>query len=224
MNGKCLASIWISGAVFLGMAAAEDVSLLTAQGADGEIAGWKSFHEGEGTRTGAVWHLDKGGVLVCRGNPNGYLFTERAYSDFVLSLEWRWPPGGKAGKGGVLIRLSGENRIWPRSLEAQLNAGAAGDFWALGGFEVGGPAERVKSLIHPRFGLLKNLPRLGGAEKPVGEWNGMEVVAKGGVVTITLNGEEVNRAEGCAPEAGPILLTAEGAEIHFRHLRIREAK
>lgn len=200
------------------------VPMLTVQAADGELDGWASFSETAGVKTGEVWKLSADGVLICRGTPNGYLYTKKPYADFVMTLEWRWPPGGTAGKGGVLFRMSGDHLIWPRSLEAQLNAGAAGDFWALGGFGIGGPQDRMKTLEHPRFGQLRNLPRLGGVEKPVGEWNTMEIVAKGGVVVLKVNGEEVNRAEGCATAAGPILLTAEGAEIHFRNLRIESEK
>lgn len=222
MNGRYLTRLWVGSALLIGVATADE-SLLTTQGEDGELAGWKCFLEGAGTPAGAVWRLEGDGLLVCKGTPNGYLYTGKSYADFVLALEWRWPPGGKAGKGGVLIRMSGENQIWPCSLEAQLNAGAAGDFWALGGFDIGGPQERVKVVPHPRFGLLKNLPRLRGTEKPVGEWNAMEVLAKGGVVIIRLNGEEVNRTEAAASTPGPILLTSEGTEIQFRNIRIRAA-
>ena len=40
---------------------------------------------------------------------------------------------------------------------------------------------------------------------------------------MTINGELVNEATGCdAP--GKIVLTAEGAEIHFRNLRLKSAR
>ena len=55
-------------------------NLLTRQNADGEIAGWKSFHEQPGTKTGDVWKLDGDGVLTCRGEPKGYLYTEQESS------------------------------------------------------------------------------------------------------------------------------------------------
>lgn len=197
------------------------VALLAEQDSSGEFAGWKRFSEEAGKRTGDVWCLGKDGVLVCRGTPLGYLYTEAPQTDFILTLEWRWPPGGQPGKGGVLFRMSGEHGIWPRSLEAQLNAGGAGDFWALGGFELGGPAERLKTVMHPRFGRLSHLPRLRGSEKAPGEWNRMEIEARGGTVILRMNGEEVNRAGGCAVQPGPILLTVEGSEIQFRHLRLQ---
>ena len=79
-------------------------NLLTHQDADGEIAGWKSFHEQPNTKTSDGWKLGNDGVLTCRGEPKGYLVTEQTYQDFTLSFEWRWPPGGKAGNGRNFAR------------------------------------------------------------------------------------------------------------------------
>ena len=74
----------------------------------------------------------------------------------MLKLEWRWPTDKEPGKGGVLIHITGENKIWPKSLEAQLNAGDAGDFWGLDGYELSGPADRTRSFDNEKFGKLTN--------------------------------------------------------------------
>lgn len=37
-----------------------------------------------------VWRTEDG-VLICTGNPLGYLYTKQDYRDFTLKLEWRWP-------------------------------------------------------------------------------------------------------------------------------------
>lgn len=198
----------------------EGQSLLTVQSPDGTLAGWKSFHNDPRAKTGDVWKL-AGGVLTCKGSPLGYLFTEKTYTDFVLTLEWRSPPGKTPGKGGVLFRMSGKNKVWPRSLEAQLNAGAEGDFWGLDGYELNGPAARHKVVQHAQFGKLTNLSRTKDAVRKPGEWNRYEITAVGGTVTLRINGEEVNRATGCDVVAGPICLTAEGNEIQFRDVRIQ---
>ena len=183
------------------------------------LAPWDCYIAEPGVTRDDVWKLENG-ILVCRGTPLGYLYTKKKYTDFQLTLEWRWPPGGVPGKGGVLIRMTGEHRIWPRSLEAQLNVGEAGDFWGLGGYGLAGPAERWKSFQHDQFGDLTNLSKLENREKPAGEWNTYEIVAEGGTVTLRINGTEVNEAGGCAAVAGPICLTAEGSEIHFRNIRL----
>ncbi|NQU25784.1 MAG: DUF1080 domain-containing protein [Candidatus Nealsonbacteria bacterium] len=186
-------------------------------GADGSA--WKHFSGEPGTKLGDVWKTTDG-VLVCKGMPNGYIYTTRDYADFMLRLEWRWPPEGKPGKGGVLLRTTGENRIWPKCLEAQINSPDAGDFWGLGGFRLTGPEDRSKSLEHPQFGKLTNVKKTEDVEKPAGQWNQYEIVADGDTVVLSINGKEVNRATGCETAPGKILLTAEGDEIHFRNVTL----
>ncbi len=193
--------------------------LITTQNRDGMLEGWKFFCAEPATQCGAVWQF-KDGVLSCRGTPKGYLYTEKEYSDFVLRLEWRWPAGKKAGSGGVLIRTTGPHKIWPRSLEAQINAGQAGDFWGLDGFQLEGPAERSKSLQHEQFGKLVNVAKSSAVEKPGGAWNQYEITARGAEVTLRINGEVVNRATRCDVAAGSICLTAEGDEIEFRNVEL----
>ena len=165
-----------------------------------------------------VWRMEDD-VLICSGNPLGYLYSRTDYRDLTLKLEWRWPEG-KPGKGGVLIRMTGEHRIWPRSLEAQINAGDAGDFWGLSGYGLTGSAERMKSLEHEQFGKLTNVKKIKAAEKPAGQWNTYEIIAEGETVTLIINGEEVNKATGCDLDAGRICFTSEGSEIHFRNITL----
>lgn len=194
--------------------------LLTRQTADGEIENWTSFHEEAGTRTGDVWTLGNDGVLVCKGTPRGYLYTGQDYGDFTLSFEWRWPPGGEAGKGGVLLRTIGEQKIWPRSLEVQLNAGQAGDFWAIGGYGLSAAPERTEKVSHDQLGELIHVTRLRSVENPAGMWNHGFVRMAGGTVTVGMNGELVNHAMDCDLTPGKLLLTSEGSAIHFRRLRL----
>jgi len=180
------------------------------------LEAWECYLADPEAKVQDVWCIEDG-VLICRGKPLGYLYTKRGYRDFVLKLEWRWPPGKKPGNGGVLIRMTGEHRIWPMSLEAQLNAGNAGDFWGLAGYGLSGPVEIMRSSDHKEFGRLTNLKKTKALEKPPGEWNTYEIIAKGATVTLIINGEEVNRATGCDVNPGRICLTSEGSEIHFRN-------
>ncbi len=197
--------------------------LVAKQDASGEITGWRWFCETPGTKTGDVWRLTDEGVLVCRGEPKGYLATEREYGEFALRLQWRWPEG-KAGKGGVLIRMTGPDKIWPTSLEAQLNYPDAGDFWGLDGYTFSGPSQRLKRIDESPYGKLVNLRREEDFEKPVGQWNTYEIVAAGGTVILRINDHEVNRAVDCVGRAGRICLTSEGNEIHFRRIELLAKK
>ena len=66
------------------------------------------------------------GVLRCSGVPNGYLRTVADHQDYVLKLEWRWVEKS-GGNSGIFLRIVGEDRIWPKTIEAQLKSGDAGD-------------------------------------------------------------------------------------------------
>ncbi|MHB0959255.1 MAG: 3-keto-disaccharide hydrolase [Pirellulaceae bacterium] len=197
----------------------KESSLLTGQDASGQLPGWEFYAEKEGTKIDDVWTLHDG-VLTCQGTPKGYLYTSNDYKNFVLTLEWRWAPEKKPGNGGVLIRMTGAHKIWPKSLEAQINAGQAGDFWGLDGYGLEGPAERSKAVEHAEFGKLINVQKLKEVEKPAGEWNQYEITAEEGTVTLRINGQQVNQATRCDVVAGKICLTAEGDAIQFRNVRL----
>jgi len=184
---------------------------------------WKAFHEDANVKADDVW-LIRDGTVISKGSPQGYLRTEQDFTNFVLTLEWRRPADKKPGRGGVLVRITGPDKIWPKSLEAQLNANAAGDFWGLCGYELSGPEDRTSSVEHPELGKLTNVKKAKDAEKPPGQWNLYEIVADGDVVTLRINGQEVNRATGCDVVPGKICLTAEGDEIHFRNVRLAPVK
>lgn len=210
-----LVGLWFGGPA----RGAETGRQFTSQSPSGELPGWKSFAAEPGVSAGAVWKLGADGVLACRGRPLGYLYTEKDYTDCTIRLEWRWPEG-EPGKGGVLLRKTGPDKIWPKSLEAQINAGDAGDFWGLDGYKLAGPADRFKELAHPQFGALANLKKIEPLERPAGQWNQYEIRALGDTVTLRINGRQVNRATGCERVAGRICLTAEGSEMFFRNVTI----
>jgi len=181
---------------------------------------WDCYLADPNVQLDDVWSIDDDGVLICKGMPLGYLYTKREYANFVLKLDWRWPTGKKPGNGGVLIRMTGEHRIWPKSIEAQLNASQAGDFWGLDGYNLSGPTERMKTAKHEQFGKLTNLKKTEDMENPPGEWNSYEIIAEGDTVTLIINGWQVNKATGCDLSPGRICLTSEGDEIHFRNVEI----
>lgn len=180
---------------------------------------WSFYSADPNAQMQDVWRVEDG-VLICSGSPLGYLYSNEQFDNFVMKLEWRWPPDGEPGKGGVLLRMTGEHKIWPKSLEAQINAGGAGDFWGLDGYELLGPPDRTSSLDHQQFGKLTNVKKAQAVEKPSGQWNTYEIIADGDTVTLIINGTEINKATRCATNKGPILLTSEGTEIHFRNIEV----
>ena len=58
--------------------------------------------------------------------------------------------------------------------------------------------------------------------KGKGEWNVYDVVAVDGVIKLAVNGKFVNGIQKSSQKKGYLCLESEGAEIHFRNIRILE--
>jgi hypothetical protein len=173
-----------------------------------DLSGWSHFLRDGGTKDG-TWSI-KDGIIVCKGSPAGYIQTEKDYKNFMLRLKWRFDPvTKKAGNSGVLLRKIGEDKVWPKSVEAQLQSGSAGDFWNIGEYRMKTVADRTRG---------RNTKKTHGNEHTVGEWNEYEIIVKGGNITLLVNGEVLNEAWEVAENAGKICLQSEGVEIHFRDI------
>jgi hypothetical protein len=173
---------------------------------------WSAFLL-EGKALADVWSVQDG-ILVCKGKPAGYLYTNRDFASFVLEVVWRWNPDTKqAGNSGVLFRMTGEHKVWPRSIEAQLMSENAGDFWNIGDFPMQVDKERTRG---------RNTRKTHGNERPIGEWNEYQIIADGPWVQLRVNGQVLNEAWDCEVVPGRICLQSEGAEIQFKSVRIVE--
>jgi hypothetical protein len=194
------------------VASAAPDSLRLFNGVD--LSGWTFDLKDEGDPA-SVWSVEDG-VLVCRGKPSGVIRTREDYRNYELTVEWRWPAGTQGGNSGALVHCSTPRQlgIWPKSIEVQLAAGNAGDFWVIGEtIEV--PAERT-----PKTGR-RILNLTDGSEKPAGEWNSMRILCQGGAITVWVNDDLVNEGANCSATQGAICLQSEGTEIHFRKVELK---
>jgi hypothetical protein len=184
-----------------------------------DLEGWTAVLADENAKPEDVWSVVDG-VLVCKGEPRGYLRTVREdFHDYLLTLEWRFPARTKGGNSGVLVHATTPRAlgIWPKSMEAQLNHGHAGDIWVIGTTcKIENAAERVKDRRH--------LNLTDDSEKPIGEWNKYEIECNGDNLTIKVNGVLVNHVTACSVTKGAIALQSEGAQIHFRNIRLAPLK
>jgi hypothetical protein len=185
-----------------------------------DLSGWGFFLKEEGVGMADVWSVQDG-LLVCKGEPMGYLHTTAEYTNFDLTVEWRWAPGAEPGNSGILMRINGDPKPLPRCLEVQLKSGSAGDVFGFHGMPLQGEESRMRHVeAHELGGKLTGSSRNGGIESEPGEWNRMDVSLQEGLLVVKLNGVEVNRVEGCEVIAGPIALQSEGGEIHFRRVSL----
>lgn len=186
-----------------------------------DLSGWKAYSSKEGVSQADVWSV-RDGVIVCRGEPIGWLATERVFTNFTLSVEWRWAPGQEPGNSGVFLRLHGEPRALPHCYEVQLKNGSAGDLFGFHGLPsaVEDAARRLEIKGHELGGDLAGAKRAAGTEQPVGEWNRADITVQGGEIAVSINGQPANRLTGCAVTGGSIALQSEGGEVHFRKVRL----
>ena len=183
------------------------------------LAGWEHYLVEPNVKRTDVWSI-RDGLLICQGEPMGYLASKKEFTNFRLIVEWRWAPGKPAGNSGVLMRITGEPQALPKCVEVQLKSGSAGDVYGFHGFQVKGHADRSISAEGEMTGKLSGVSKIKGAENEPGKWNKCDITLKGGDISVLVNGVRVNEAIGCDVVAGKIGLQSEGGEIHFRTVRL----
>lgn len=183
------------------------------------LDGWQCHLVEPDVKMEDVWSVEDG-ILVCKGEPFGFLHTKEKFTNFRLIVEWRWPDDNP-GNSGVLMRVTGDPPSFlAKCVEAQLKHGDAGDIWAFYGFEVAGAKDRFVDIEHDVLGRLKGVRKIKDAEKPAGEWNKYVITLRGDKLRLVINGEKVNQAGGLTVEPGTIGLQSEGGVIHFRTVRL----
>jgi len=153
-----------------------------------------------------TWKVAEG-VLVNSGSPAGYIRTKKDFTNFVLRLQFRHLD---RGNGGVLVRMVGDDKVWPRSIEAQGEYGSVGDIWNIDEFPMKTDPQRTSGR-HTRKMHDSN-------EKPLGEWNQYEIALDGGDLEIEVNELVQNTATECWETPGKICLQSEGAPMEFRNI------
>jgi hypothetical protein len=154
------------------------------------------------------------GLINIKGQPFGYMRTKETYSDYKLHVEWRWP-NNEATNSGVFIHGQQPDTIWLRCVECQLKAGSAGDFVCMNGADMDQRTDKKKMSV----------PKLAGSsEKPVGEWNTLEVVCKANTIEVSVNGVVQNKGTNVNISSGSICLQSEGKDIQFRNVFLTKLK
>jgi hypothetical protein len=163
------------------------------------------------------------GKLVSLGSPQGHLITDAKYKNYRLEVEYRF--AGKPGNCGVLVHASTPRmlyKMFPKSIEVQMNHQHAGDFWCIGA-DITVPDMVKRRGPKKNWGVTEGKGRrilnlTDDSEKPVGEWNSMVIECVNDEVKVRLNGDVVNYGTRCSVSSGQIALQAEGSEVEFRKL------
>lgn len=188
-----------------------------------DLSGWVNVNTAPDT-----WSV-RDGLLICSGRPIGVMRTDRQYENFILHIEWMHiEPGGNSGTFIWSNAVPRQDNRLPDGVEVQMLeldwpklhirdgklppvAYVHGELFGTGGVETIPDNPRG-----PRSKSIENRC------KPRGEWNTYDVVAVDGVVKLSVNGKFVNGIRGSTQKKGYICLESEGAEIHFRNIKIME--
>lgn len=188
-----------------------------------DLTGWINVNTAEDT-----WKF-RDGVLFSTGRPIGVMCSEKEYENFLLHIEWKHMEAG--GNSGVFVWSDGRpdpaSRL-PNGVEVQmleldwpnLNkrdgvippvAYVHGELFGVGGVKT--------TPDNPRGDRSMSIEN---RAKGRGEWNTYDVVAVDGVIKLSVNGKFVNGIARSTKKSGRLCLEAEGAEIHFRNIRLLE--
>ena len=169
--------------------------------------------------------LIRSGMLVSMGDPRGHLITDSVYHDYRLTVEYRF--ANKPGNCGVLVHASTPRalyKMFPKSIEVQMEHQNAGDFWCIVEDIMVNDMENRRG-PKENWGITEGTERrilnlTDGSEKPVGDWNTMIIECVGNSIKVWVNNDLVNYGFDCTANKGQIALQAEGSEVEFRKLEL----
>jgi hypothetical protein len=170
-----------------------------AQGA----GGWVSLFDGTTMNgwtkmNGGNWEV-RDGALAYTGGGNGWLRSNREYSNFALVAVWRFTSGDR-WDSGLFLRAGLDGKPWPsQGYQVQMMKGGEG------GIDGARSAKAHPELV-----------------KPSGQWNTFEVTVVGDTAALAINGQSATVGTGLTRPSGYIGWQAEGFPIEIRQIAIAE--
>jgi len=185
-----------------------------------DLTGWVGSVKG---------YVVENGSLVCLKAGGGNLFTEKEYADFHLKFDFKLEPNANNGVG-IRSPLQGNPAYAAMEIQVLDDSGSA--YTKLQPYQYHGSI----------YGVV---PCKRGHQKPVGEWNSEEIIAKGTRITVILNGVtivdadlqpfidgtqkcadggDITKHPGLKNTKGHIGFLGHGSRVEFRNIRIKELK
>jgi hypothetical protein len=176
-----------------------------------DLTGWTVNKGGNIKKWGA-----ENGVLYVQGGGGGWLMTEKEYDNFDLRLQYKMSKHGNSGVG-LRSPLAGDPAYVGMEIQLIDDAG-----WK--GLQ---PWQHTGSIYNV-------VPAAKVANRPLGKWNDMHIVAKGPHILVVLNGEKLVDANlkdsikehakhhpGILRKTGHIGLQSHDQRVEFRHLYLK---
>ena len=161
-------------------------ALLAAVPASAAPSGWRSLFNGKdlsgwrGYKGGPAptrWKVEDGTIALALDGSKGDIVTAQEFGDFELELEWKIAEGGNSGIMYFVQEIDGAPTTYSTGPEMQVLDDARH------------PDGKLPS--HRAGALYDMIPASDAAAKPVGAWNKVRIVARGGRLEHWLNGRRV---------------------------------
>ena len=146
--------------------------------------GWIKLYNGQdltGWQTTGNWLPQKDGSLLIQPRPGekgwqrygAYLWSKKKYKDFVLHVEYKYPPGGNSG---LFFRVGDLKNPVQSGIEAQI---------------LDSTKKKGKMGPHDHGGIIRTVGASKNMSKNPGEWNQMIVTCKSNHLLVELNREKI---------------------------------
>ena len=196
-------------------------SLFNGKDLTGWVYGNKRDKDGKvvPNKSGQGYRVEDG-VIYSTKEDGGNLYTEKEYADFSFRFEFKLTENANNGIG-IRAPLEGDSAYVGMEIQVLDDSGSA--------YKNLRP-EQYHGSVYDCFAAKR------GSQKPVGEWNTEEIIAKGRKITVILNGTTIVDANlddvkdeaklkkhpGLANKQGHIGFLGHGARVEFRNLRVKE--
>ena len=182
-----------------------------------DLAGWSRVPVPPDGQLGKQqWQVEDGEggkLLVCEGDGgHDMLLCDREFGDAIFHFEFRYTKveGVEGYNSGAYVRNSKNGDVWHQAQFGDANGG-----YLFGATPRGDGSNRSFSTKDPA---------VDGRIKPAGEWNTLEITAKGETLTLWVNGAVTGEFSECGAPKGLVGVEGEGFRIEFRNLKVKELK
>jgi hypothetical protein len=165
-----------------------------------------------------TWSMTNG-LIHCNGAAVGYLRTKQSYSNYVVTVEWRFlKVTPKANNTGVLVHMRLPDKVWPMCVQNQGKSGRQGDLFVMAGVECKEHLALSKDANTPvAFTCPSN-------ENPIGEWNTNVTICFSNHVFAIINNRMMNGISECTVSSGFVGIQSEGADFEIRKISLQSAR
>ena len=165
------------------------------------------------------WSIDDKGVVTLIPRPgeqgwrrfDAYLWLKQQYGDFEIEFEYQHQ---KHGNSGFYFHVGDKTSPVVKGIEVQI-------------YDSHGRSPDKPLNDHTAGGIIPDIPPTKNAARVAGEWNRFHITCQEGVVSVELNGQEVNEfllehpKIADRPASGYIGFQDHGLPFYLRNIRIR---